>query len=234
MKAIFKRELQAYFKTPVGYIFIGMFLLVAAFFFIMYTLLSGIPTVDSIFYNLLSIFMFLIPILTMRLLSEEKNKKTDQILLTSPISTTSIVLGKFFAACVVYFAALVFTLLFLVVIAFHGEIVYLQTLCTYLGFILLGMALIAIGLFISSLTENQIVAAVITFVVFMLIYLFDSLKDLITAPFISALLSATSVMSRFDEFNLGILSLGGLVYYISIIAIFITLTCHALESRRFK
>ena len=164
MKAIFKRELQAYFKTPVGYIFIGMFLLVAAFFFIMYTLLSAIPTVDSIFYNLLSIFMFLIPILTMRLLSEEKNKKTDQVLLTSPISTTEIVLGKFFAACVVYFIALAFTLLFLVVIAFHGEIVYLQTLCSYLGFILLGACLISIGLFISSLTENQIVAAVVTFV----------------------------------------------------------------------
>lgn len=234
MKAIFKRELQAYFKTPVGYIFVGMFLLVAAFFFIMYTLLSGIPTVDSIFYNLLSIFMFLIPILTMRLISEERNKKTDQILLTSPVSTTSIVLGKFFAACVVYFIALAFTLLFLVVIAFHGEIVYLQTLCTYLGFILLGMSLIAIGLFISSLTENQIVAAVITFVVFMLIYLFTSLKDMISSPALSWLFSALSVMVRFDEFNLGILSISGIVYYLSITAVFITLTCHTLESRRFK
>ena len=234
MKAIFKRELQAYFKTPVGYIFIGMFLLISAFYFIIYTLLSGYPTIDTVLYSLLSVFMFLIPILTMRLLSEEKNKKTDQLLLTSPASVPSIVLGKFFAACTIYMITLVLTLLYLVVIGMHGEPSYMQTLCNYIGFALLGITFISIGLFISSLTENQIVAAVITFVLFIVLYLMDSLKDMVTVPVISPILSALSITTRFNEFNLGVLSIVPVVYYLSVTALFLYLTCHALESRRFK
>jgi len=234
LKAVFKRELQAYFKTPVGYIFIGMFLLVSAFFFIIGNLLSGSPTINTVLYNLLSMFMFVIPILTMRLLSEERNKKTDQVLLTSPVSVTDIVLGKFFAACVVFIITLVLTLLYLTVIAKHGEPMYVQTLCSYIGFTLLGITFISIGLFVSSLTENQIVAAVITFVVFILLNLVESLRNLVASPVLSAILSAISVTARFDEFNLGILSLGPVVYYISISALFVYLTCFVLESRRLK
>ena len=234
MKAIYKRELQAYFKTPVGYIFIGMFLLVSAFFFIISTLLSGYPTIDAVLYNLLSVFMFVIPILTMRLLSEERNKKTDQVLLTSPVSVPSIVLGKFFAACTIYLITLVFTLLYLTVVAAHGEPMYAQTFCSYIGFILLGVTFISIGLFISALTENQIVAAVITFVVLILLNLMESFQGLVANPAFSKIISALAVTSRFNGFNMGILSLESVVYYVSVSALFVYLTCFVTESRRLK
>jgi len=234
MKAIFKRELQAYFKTPVAYIFIGMFLLIAAFFFINFTLIAGSPSLDTILYNLLVVFMFLIPILTMRLLSEEKNKKTDQVLLTSPVSVWEIVLGKFFAACAVYVVTLLLTLIYLIVISMHGEPSYPQIFCHYIGFFLLGVAFISIGLFISSLTENQIVSAVVTFIILLLLYYMESLSAQITAPVLSQITSALSVTSRFTTFNLGVLSLEPIIYYLSIIALFLFLTRQVEESRRWR
>lgn len=235
MKAIFKKEIQAYFKTPIGYVFIGIFLLYASLSFIGGTLLAGMPTVDSILYSLVFIITFIIPVLTMRLISEEKNKKTDQVLLTSPLSTVAIVMGKFLAACAVYFIALLLTLLYLVVIAFHGNVLVMQTLCSYIGFIFLGISLISIGIFISSLTENQIVSAIVSLIVFIVIInLIDPLNDMISNSVISTIFSALSIMTRFEEFNAGVLSLSGVVYFVSIIAVFLALTCHTLESRRFK
>ena len=154
MKAIFKKELQTYFKTPIAYIFIGVFLIFSAFVFYMVTLAGGNPSMNQVLNNLMFSFMVIIPILTMRLFSEEKNKKTDQLLMTSPVSVMEIVLGKFLAACVVFVITLLLTLIYLAVIAKHAEPSYPQIFCHYLGFFLLGVSYISIGLFISSLTEN--------------------------------------------------------------------------------
>lgn len=234
MKAILKRELRAYFQTPIGYIFIGMFLVLSGIFFILYTVQSGYPTLDSVLYNLLTVFIFLVPILTMRSFSEERNKKTDQLLLTSPASVREIVLGKFFAAAAVYVITLLLTLLYLIVIARHGEPAYLQTLCSYIGFALLGLTFISIGLFVSSCTENQIVAAIVTFALLLMFYVIGSLKDSVSSPFLSAILSALALTEPFSTFNVGILAFAPTVYYISVTALFLFFTEQVVESRRWK
>ena len=234
MKAIFKRELQAYFKTPVAYIFIGMFLAISAIYFTTYTLIGGSPSIDSILYSLLFVFMFLIPVLTMRLLSEEKNKKTDLVLFTAPVSVWDIILGKFFAACTVYLTTLLLTLIYLIVIGTHGEPAYPQILCQYIGFFLLGVSFISIGLFVSSLTENQIVSAIVTFIIILILYSMESLSAGITAPVLKEIASALSITSRFNPFNLGVLALEPFVYYLTIIALFLFLTRQVEEGRRWR
>lgn len=234
MLAIFKREMQSYFKTPIGYIFIGMFLIVSGFLFITYNLMMGYPSLSSVLYSLITIFMFLIPILTMRLLSEEKNLKTDQILLTSPVSVGKIVFGKFLAAACVYIITLMLTLIYMVVINRHGEPSFSQTFCSYIGFALLGLTFISIGLFISSLTENQAVAAVSTFAVLLVLYLFDSVKDSISSIFLAKLFSAFAISSRFDTFNIGVLSVEPIIYYISVTALFLFFTTQVIEQRRWR
>lgn len=234
MLAIYKREMQAYFKTPIGYIFVGMFLVVSGFLFITYNLMMGYPSISSILYSLITVFMFLIPVLTMRLLSEEKNLKTDQVLLTAPISVGKIVLGKFFAAATVYLLTLVLTLIYMVVIGKHGEPQFAQTFCNYFGFALLGMAFISIGVFISSLTENQAVAAVCTFAVLLVLFLFNSVKNSVQSKLLSAVFDAIAISSRFDSFNLGVLSIAPVVYYISVTALFLFFTTQVIERRRWR
>lgn len=232
MRAIFKREMRAYFTTPVGYVFIGVFLILSGIQFILYNLLRGYPSLDSVLYSLTSIFMFLIPVLTMRLLSEEKNTKTDRLLLTSPVKVSDIVLGKFFSAAAVYLITLLLTLLYLFVIAKHTHPAYPQIFCNYLGFALLGLTYISIGLFISSFTENQIISAVITFAVLLALYCFDAFKSAVANPFMSALFGALAIPSRFEEFNLGVLGVAPVVYYISITAFFLFLSMASIERRR--
>ena len=234
MKAIFKREMRAYFTTPVGYIFIGIFLILSGILFIMYNLYGGYPSLDGVLYSLLVIFMFLVPVLTMRLLSEERNIKTDQILLTSPIKVQDIVLGKFFAAAAVYIITLLLTLMYLIVIAKHGSPSYAQIFCNYIGFALLGITYVSIGLFISSLTESQIISAVITFAVLLGLYRLDALKNSINNPILSEIFSWLALTARFEEFNLGVLNVVPIVYYLSITALFLFFTGLAIERRRLK
>ena len=232
MTAIFKRELMAYFKSSIGYIFIGMFLVVSGFMFTANNLLMGSPHLDGVLSNLLIVFLFLVPVLTMRLLSEERNLKTDQILLTSPVSVWDIVLGKYFAAAVVYLITLGITLLYLIVIAIHGEPAYAQIFCNYFGFALLGMSFISIGTFISSLTENQASAAVSTFAVLLLLFILDWVAGSVTNPFFVRVIDFISIMKRFGDFQLGVLSLAPTIYYISFIAMFLVLTALVMERRR--
>lgn len=234
MKAVFQREIRAYFTTPIGYIFIGMFLVASGFMFTYVNLLNRSPRLDGILSNLLPIFMFLIPILTMRLLSEERNMKTDQILLTSPVSVWGIVLGKYFAAVCVYLITLLLTLLYLIVIGIHGKPAYAEIFCGYFGFALLGMCFISIGIFISSLTENQAVSAVATFVILLLLYIADWLSTLTSIKWLVAFIDWFSVTRRYTEFSIGIINLSPIIYYLSFAFIFIFLTVNSVERRRWN
>lgn len=232
MSAIYKRELKAYFRTPIGYIFIGMFLLVSGYMFTGNNLIMGAPGIDGVLGNLLIVFLFLVPILTMRLLSEERNLKTDQILLTSPVSVGDIVLGKYFAALTVYLITLGITLIYLIVLAIHGEPAYAQILCNYVGFALLGAAFISIGIFISSLTENQATSAVSTFAVLLLLFIIDWVGSAVTNAFFVKVIDFISITKRFGDFQMGVLSVAPIVYYISFVAMFLILTATVLERRR--
>jgi ABC-2 type transport system permease protein len=194
MFAIFKRELRAYFLTPIGYIYMGLFLLLTGIFYFFNNLLPARSRFTGFLGSILLIYLFAVPLLTMRLFSEEKRQKTDQMLLTSPVSITGIVAGKFFAAMVVYCGTLLFTAAYAVVIAFYGELQTWETLGSYIGFIFLGSAYISVGIFISALTENQLSSALVSFFVLIFIWLIDSVSQIVPSDTWSGFISAVVIL----------------------------------------
>ncbi len=234
MKAIFSRELRAYFQTPVGYIFIGMFLAVSGYFFAVANLLPKSPDLGAVLSNMLMMFMFLIPILTMRLLSEEKNSRTDQLLLTSPVSVSGIVLGKFAAAAAMYLLTLGITLLYLLVLGIHGAPAYAKIFCNYLGFVLIGLAFISVGLFVSSLTQNQASAAMATFAALLFLYALEWSRGVVHNVIFTTIIDCLSITKWYSEFELGVLSVPAIVYYISFTAVFLLCTMRVVDRRRWN
>lgn len=233
MKSILSREIRAYFNTPVGYIFIGMFLAVSGYLFAIANLLGKSPNLGYVLSNMQIIFLFIIPILTMRLLSEEKNSKTDQLLLTSPVSVSDIVLGKFFAASAVYLLTLAITLLYLIVIAIHGNPAYGEIFCNYIGFTLLGVSFISVGLFISSLTQNQAIAAISTFAALLLLYAAELARSVVSSSIVIGILNCISITHWYANFQNGVLSIPAVLYFISFSVVFILFTIKVVDRRRF-
>ncbi|WAM31341.1 ABC transporter permease [Caldicellulosiruptor naganoensis] len=177
MSAVLKKELKIYFSTPTGYIFMGFFLLISGFFFAVSNLFPASPNYTLVLGNITFIFLVVVPVLTMRLLSEEARTKTDQLLLTSPLKLTEIVLGKYLAAVTVFVITIAVTVLYPTILSFYGDIPVAETLGAYIGFFLLGCSFISIGLFISSLTDNQFIAAVVTFSALLLTWVIDWLES---------------------------------------------------------
>lgn len=166
MFPIFQRELRSYLCSPIGYVFIGMFLLISNLFFYLNNILMASSNIVPLFMNMQMLLMLLIPLLTMRLFSEEFKQKTDQMILTSPLRVSSIVLGKFFAALAVFLIALAFTLLWVLIVTLYGRVPVASVVGNYVAIILVACMFIAIGLFVSTLTENQLIAAVLSFAIF--------------------------------------------------------------------
>lgn len=188
MIAVLKRELTTYFLTPIGYIFMGFFLLISGFFFAAENLFQANPNYNGMLGTITFVFMILVPILTMRLLAEESKQKTDQLLLTSPLRVFEIVLGKYFAAVSVLLLTIAITFIYPIILGFFGTIAIAEIVGGYIGFFLLGSSFISIGLFISSLTENQVIAAVITFSSLLLFWIMDSLHQLLPSNTISGII----------------------------------------------
>jgi len=195
MLAIFKREFKAYFLTPIGYLYMGLFLLLAGVFFFFDNLMSGRSQFSGFLGSILMIYIFAIPLLTMRLFSEEKRQKTDQLLLTSPVSITGIVCGKFLAALAVYCATLIFTVAYAVVISIYGDLEALETFGSYIGFLFLGASYIAVGIFISASTENQLTAGLLGFFVLMFIWLIDPVSQMIPSDTRTGVISAVVLLA---------------------------------------
>jgi ABC-2 type transport system permease protein len=195
MLAIFKRELRAYFLTPIGYLYMGLFLLLTGFFFTFNNIFSQSSHFTGFLGSIINIYFFTIPLLTMRLFSEEKRQKTDQLLLTSPVSITGIVCGKFLAALTVYCGTLAFTALYAVVIAVYGDLQAWETLGSYIGFIFIGASYISVGLFVSTVTENQFTAALVSFFAFMFIWSIDPVSQMVPSDIRSGIISAVVLLS---------------------------------------
>ncbi|MBQ7083608.1 MAG: ABC transporter permease, partial [Oscillospiraceae bacterium] len=177
MLAIFKREFNSYFTSPIGYVFIAMFYFISGIFFFLYNLAAASAELRYVYSMLFTCSALLMPILTMRMLSEDKRQKTDQILLTSPVSLTGLLMGKFLAAFLVYVIAVSITLVYALVLSVFVSFNWAVIVSSYVGILLLGAALIAVGMFISSLTESQLVAAIVTVVVDLGLLLVDSLAS---------------------------------------------------------
>ena len=287
MAAIFKREMKMYFSSMIGYVFTAFFVLVTAIYFSLQNILSLSPQFENVFNSVIMMFLILAPILTMRLLSEETKQKTDQLLLTSPVSVVGVVVGKFFAAVTVFIIALVITMLFPLILSFYGSIAVAQIIGSYIGFFLLGSSFIAVGLWISSITDNQIVSAVATFAAVFLLLMVETIVSSasgnLTFSFIFALIIALliatyfysntkdwsvgvivfiveaavlailylkkpgvfyglagnfasmfAVLTRYNNFAMGILDLGSVVYFISFIGVFLYFTVRVIEKRRWS
>ncbi len=236
MLAVYQRELKGYFYSPIAYIFMGFFLLITGFFFYAYNIGPAQANYNGMLSNLMFLFMLTVPILTMRSLSEERKNKTDQLLLTSPTSVTSVILGKYFAACSVFLLTLVISFVYPATLFIYGNPSLAEIMTGYIGFFLLGAALISVGVFISALCENQVTSAIVTLVVLLAMFIGAAslIQQLISVTWINSLLSWFSVYQRFTPFSQGLLSLTEVFYYLSFAAVFVFLTVRTVERRRWS
>lgn len=288
MLAVYKRELRAYFTSSTGFIFMGFFLLISGFFYAMTNIFGASSNYTVVLGNITFIFLIVVPILTMRLMPDDKRLRTDQLLYTSPLSISGIVLGKYFAAVTVFVLTLLVTCLYPIIMSFFGNIAVWEIVGAYIGFLLLGSCFIAIGLFVSSLTDNQVIAAVITFSALLFVWIIDwvaqglptdrasgiifaAILALAAGAFVyyntrniyvgiaitlvgAAIIVAAyfladkyffdgfivrvfewfSLLKRYEEFQMGVLSLSPIVYYITFAAAFNFLTIRVIEKRRWS
>lgn len=242
MLSIFKREMHSYFTTSIGYIFLSVSLALSALVFGLTTL--KVQSSHTALYFTILIFMFLIflPILTMKTFSDEKKTKTEQLLYTSPVSMTGIVMGKFLACSAMFVIyALLSSINFFTLFKYATTDFYTQKppnvymiFGGMIAVLLVGMAFIAIGIFISSLTENQFAAVLITVVVLLLFIVINIFNGPNVWYPLRVVLNWLSVFTKYQAFAYGVFDLAGFVYYLSIIGVFLFLTVRVLDSRRYR
>ena len=234
MLAIYKREMKAYFITPLGYVFLGVFLLVSGFVFCFTTLYQMTSDLTEYFSTMLLCFVILLPLLTMKLFTEEKRARTEQLLLTSPVSVFSVVSAKFLAAYTMFAGATVFSGLYFIFLSFFGNVQIGLLFGNLLAILLIGMAFIAVGVFVSAVTESQLSAAILTIGILLGFMLLSAVTDYIPAAWLRFVLTSLSVFYRFQNFAHGIFDIAGLVYYLSITVLFLALTVRAVDRRRWR
>ena len=234
MNTIRKREIRGYFHTPVGYVFIGVFLAVSSVLFYMQILRQRSGDLPNFIAEMSYLWMLLSPVLTMRLLAEEKQKKTDQLLLTSPVSLPGIVVGKYLAAVTVLLITAGLTLFFVLIVALYGTIYPAELAVNYLGFILQGCAFVALDLFISGCAGTPVTAAVMAFGANFLLWILDLLENAVQVGWASDVLRFLSLYRRNEPFVMGQLSFAGLLFDLSFIAAFLILTVYHLDRRRYS
>lgn len=232
MLAVYKRELRAYFTSPMGYIFLAIWLALANLFFYMYCVMRQTSDLSGTFANLLFISSFIIPMLTMRTFSEEKKQKTEQLLLTSPVSLSGIVVGKYLSCLTVFLVALLGTFTWPLIVTMYGHPALYTIVGNYAALFFAVAAFMAIGVFLSCMTESQIVAAISSFAAYMGLYLIGTLATAIDNPIVRGIMSFISLFTRYSNFALGLFALDDIVYYISVTVIFLFLTTRVIEKKR--
>lgn len=287
MNAIYKKELKSYFTNMIGYIFIAFILVVTGIFATAQSFIGRYPSFEVVLGSVTFVMMLVVPILTMRVMAEERNTKTDQLLYSLPVSVSQVVAAKFLAMCTVLLIPIGVMMLYPVVLSLYGTVNFLSAYTGIFGFLLLGASLIAIGMFMSSLTESQIISAVISFGAFLLIYLMRGLASLIPSTaaasyigfalmilvfalvvyimtknywlsfaiaavfeialsifyftnrslFTNAFPSFMTWLSLFDKLDnmlYGIFDVTSIVYYISVIVLFVFFSIQSVEKRRWS
>ncbi|MDR0720045.1 MAG: ABC transporter permease [Treponema sp.] len=232
MFAILKREWGAYFFTPLGAVFIAAYYVFIGFFFFNYNLYGNSTDLRGLFDVLFTVTLFLIPVLTMRLMSEDRKLKTDQILLMAPVSSGAVAAGKYLAALSVYLVAIAETLIAALIVEISGDPEWPLVFGHFAGLFLLGSALTAIGLFISTLTENQIIAAIGGFIFGFLMMLLDTIAGIFPANSAAALLRGMSFRLRYHPFTLGLIRVDNCVFFLSVAFFFVFCAAKTFEKRR--
>lgn len=287
MTAVFKKELRGLLTSMIGYVFIAFLLVVSGIYTTAYHLQGAYPMFAYTLDGVLFVFLIGVPILTMRILAEERHQKTDQLLFTAPVSVTQVVLGKYLALAAVFLIPVFVLSFYPLILSQFGTIYYPETYTAILGFFLLGCSFLAIGLYISSVTESQVIAAVLTFLILFLCYVIQGIESffpetadgsfymlavaaavlaisvylmignglisIITAVaaegtllalyminssifegLIQNILDVFDLTGHFNNFASGMLNVADLVYYLSVIGVFLFLTVQSIQKRRWS
>jgi ABC-2 type transport system permease protein len=247
--AIAERELRSYFASPIAYAVIGLFALVFGWMFYAFLnyFLGAIlrmgqgqgpinineMLIRPLILQISVVVLFVLPMVTMRTYSEEKRSGTIELLLTSPITDVQIILGKFFGALALYVSMLLVTVPSIVLLFWYGDPDWKPVVTSYVGLLLMGGSFIAFGLFISSLTKNQIVAGVLTFCTLLMLLLVGWLREYV-GPIGQAIVSALGIFEHFEDFSKGVLDTRHIVYYLSVITFGLFLTAKSVDSERWR
>jgi ABC-2 type transport system permease protein len=287
MIAIFKKELRGYLTSMIGYVFIFFILLLEGIYFTAYNIQGTYPVFGTTLSAITFIFLIIIPVLTMKTIAEERKQKTDQMLLTAPVSVFQIVFGKYLALICVYLIPVLVICFYPLIMSKYGTVSYAMAYTAIFGFALLGFAQIAIGVFLSCITENPVISAVLTFIALFICYMISGISSLISdasmtsfgiytllivviafliytairnvwipvligilgeaalivtyivkstlfESSIQKLLEVFNITSHFDNFTNGIFDIQGIIYFLSIVVIFIFLSVQSITKRRWK
>lgn len=230
--AIYQKELATYFRSPIAYFVIAVFLLGTGYFFIYNIFLTGVGTMDETFQNMGILLVTLIPILTMRLFSGEYSARTMELLMTLPLKSWQIVIGKYLCAVTMLLLMTIATGVNLIPLYLYGNPESSTILSGYIGFVLLGMACLAIGQFFSALTQNQIVAALITIPVLLAFWFIGHLQGFQVSDSLRSLLGYLSFSQHFGDFIRGLLRTEAVAFYLVVSAIALTLNTSYLKWQR--
>ena len=231
MKAVYKREMRAYFTMPIGYIVLAVMMALMGMYY-SYMCQSNYFNISFVFSSISSIVLFIAPVITMRLFSEDRKQKVDQALFTAPVKLINIIMGKFFAALTLFMLPMAITLIYQILLLFTAEINWLTYLCDLLGVALLGSAIIAIGMFISALTESQIIAGIFGLAVSFFIMQIDYFATAVGLEWFKSICTAVSFITRYNAFTAGQLDFSNCVFFISVTAMFIYFTYVSFDKKR--
>ena len=236
MTAIFKREFRALFCNVTGWIFVGVTMFFYGLYFTIIQLMQGYGNIAHTLSAITFITLITAPIVTMRIFSEERKNKTDQLIMTAPVSTIKIVLGKYLALAATFGICIILMALSPLLLSFFGEVPFLTGYVALLGFFVYGLTALAIGMFVSSLTENQLISAVVSFVLLFLGYVMTNLTNMISASgnVLTKVLNCYDLYTPVNDFMGGNMNLVNLVYYLSIIALCLFLTYEGIQKRRWS
>lgn len=236
MKAVFKREFRSFFNTPIGYIVMAILFCFAGLSFRTYNLAGGSSSLSGVYTDLFSwVVLLVLPILTMRSFSEEKRQRTDQALFTSPVSLLGIVAGKFLSALLLFALTMAITFVYAIVIATQVTPDWLVIFGNYFGMLLLGGLVIAAGLFFSSLTESQFIAAFVTVAFSFGLMRIDEVASYFSStPWLSESISFLSVYSRYTGFTQGLIRYDNIFFFLSFQVLFLFLTMRVLDTKRWN
>jgi ABC-2 type transport system permease protein len=253
IRAITAKELRGYFASPIAYAVVGIFALAFGFFFYTFLRLFAMQSlrmaqagmgpsaininqmmIRPLIMQISIIALFVLPIVTMRTYAEEKRSGTIELLLTSPVTDFQIIMGKFLGALSLYALMLLVTVPSIAILFWYGNPDWKPVVTAYLGLLLLGASFIAFGLLISSTTRNQIVAAILTFFLFLMLLVVAWLRDFVTGPVWSAVISALSIYEPLEDFSKGVIDTKHLAYYLSLITFGLFLTSRSVDSERWR
>ncbi len=249
--AIAQKEVRAYFASPIAYVVIGLFTLLFGYFYVAIlnwfvqqgmqmsmgmgpmTLNVNQQMIRPLLLNMTVVLLFVLPMITMRTYAEEKRSGTIELLLTSPLTDLQIILGKFFGAMALYAAMLLVTLVYVAALFFFGSPEWKPIATAYLGLLLMGGCFVSVGLLVSSFTRNQIVAGMLTFGVFLLLWVIDWIGSF-AGPTIEPIVTYLSITQHFDDFAKGVIDTKHLVYYLSFMTFGLFLTAKSVDSERWR